>query len=197
MNRKVFSSMLTLCVAFLLACYVLKFFFPEKFVLFIENEQLLKIGTFVDTHQFVRYICATFTSFITYWLFMCTCKQSWYLDWKECLIVLSFILSARLINFVDSNIASHVSIATFFIIPLICKFNLKIATIVYTVHGLSQVLSLGIRNLPMYMTHINYVSILLCGLETYLWLCLFYILFNYSKGKESKLWDWISRHTTA
>ena len=189
--------MLSLCIVFLVACYILKFFFPEEFVMAIEIEPLLKVGRFVDSHLFVRYICATITSFITYWLFMCACKQSWYLTWQECVVILGFIASARLINFVDVNIATHVSIATFFLIPFICKFNLKIATLIYTVHGIAQVLSLGIRNLPMHMTSANYITILCCGIETYLWLCLFYILFNYSKGKESKLWVWISRHTTA
>ena len=197
MNKKVFASMLFLCVIFLVACYILKFFFPEEFVMIIELKPLLKLGNFVDSHQFVRYICSTITSFITYWLFMCACKQSWYLNWKECIVILGFMSFARLVNLIDPNIATHVNITIFFLIPFICKFNLKIATLIYTVHGASQVLSLGIRNLPMYMTQVTYVTVLACTLETYLWLCLFYILFNYSKGKESKLWDLIARHTTA
>jgi hypothetical protein len=184
MNKKVFSSMLILCIAFLLFCCVLKFFFPEEFILFVENDKLIKIGTFIDSHNIIKYICYTITSFITTWLFMCACKKSWYLNWKEILIVLGFIIGARLVNFIDPNIATHISIVTFFLVPLICKFDLKIATIVYTVHGISQVLSLGIRDLPMYMTSVNFVTLFVCGLETYIWLILCYIVFNYNKERR-------------
>ena len=196
MNRKVFSSMLVLCIVFLLFCYVLKIFFPEEFVLVVQNERLIQIGAFVDNHLLVRYICAAITSFITYWLFMCTCKQSWYLNWKECLAILGTIILIRLIGIIDGNISSHLNISAFFVLPLIFKHNLKIATVVYTVHGLAQVLSLSIRNLPMYMASMNYLTILVCTLETYIWLILFYIVFNYSKGKEGVIWDKIVHHTT-
>lgn len=196
MNKKVFSSMLILCIAFLLFCYVLKFFFPEEFILFVENEKLIKIGTFVDNHIVVRYICDAITSFITYWLFICACKQSWYLNWKECLAIAITIIVIRVVGFADPNIATHLNISAFFVLPLIFKHNLRIATVGYLIHGIAQVLSLGIRNLPMYMTHITYTTYLVCGLETYIWLCLFYIVFNYSKGKEGFVWDKVFRHIT-
>ena len=186
MNKKVFISMLVLSISFLIGLYVLKIFFPQEFVMSIENDRLVEIGTFIDNHLWLYYICCGITAFITYWLFMCACKRKLYLKIKEILIIIAFILIIRLVGFYDENIATHLSITSFFLIPLICKFDLKIATIIYLIHGLSQVLSLQIRNLPMYLTNINFITGLLMTIECYFWLLLFYIIYNY-KRKESKV----------
>lgn len=181
MNRKVFISMLILCISFLIGLYILKIFFPQEFMLNIQNENLVKIGKYIDDNIWIRYIVAGITAFITYWLFMCACKRKLYLNWKEILIVIGFIVAIRLIGLWDNEVATHISICSFFLIPLICKFDLKIATCIYAFHGLAQILSLKIRNLPMYLTQINYATIFLLGIESYFWLLLFYIIFNYKK----------------
>lgn len=186
MNKKVFVTMLILCISFLVGLYILKIFFPQDFVMVIENENLIKIGNFIDNNIWLRYICAGITAFTTYWLFMCACKKKLYLNWKEILIVISFIVVIRLIGLIDNNIAMHLSICSFFLIPLICKFDLKVSVIIYCFHGLAQILSLQIRNLPIYLTNTNYITILLLGLECYFWLFLFYIIYNYKKEVKNE-----------
>lgn len=181
MNRKVFISMLVLCISFLVGLYILKIFFPQEFMLNIQSENLIKIGTYIDNNLWLYYICCGITAFITYWLFMCACKRKLYLNWKEILIVVGFIVIIRLISLWDNEIATHISICSFFLIPLICKLDLKIATCVYAFHGFAQILSLKIRNLPMYLVNSNFITILFMTLECYLWLLLFYIIFNYKK----------------
>lgn len=176
--------MLSLCVIFLVFLYVVKIFFPKEFVMVIDNERLVMIGNFIDNNIVLSYICTLITSFITYWLFMCACKRSLYLSWKEVAIILIFIVFIRVISIFDNNVATHISISSFFVIPLICKFDLKIATITYSIHGLSQVLSLSIRNLPLYFTNINSLIAICATLECYLWLGLMYIIFNYKTRKE-------------
>lgn len=184
MNKKVFISMLVLTISFLVGLYILKIFFPQEFMMNIQNDKLIVIGNFIDNHTWLYYICCGVTAFITYWLYCCACKRKLYLNWKETLIVIGFIVGIRIISFYDNNLATHISISSFFIIPLICKFDLKIATIVYSVHGLSQVLSLGIRNLPLYLTNSNYIVVLLMTIECYFWLLLFYIIFNYERSVQ-------------
>ena len=184
MNKKVFISMLVLTISFLVGLYVLKIFFPQEFMMSIQNEQLIVIGSFIDNHVWLRYICAFATSFITYWLFMCACKRKLYLNWKEILVVIAFIVGIRLISLWDNNIATHISISSFFLIPLICKLDLRIATISYSIHGLSQILSLSIRNLPLYLVSVNYLTTLILGIESYLWLLLLYIIFNYKRSER-------------
>ena len=61
MNKKVLRTMITLVVVFLVALYVLKIFFPEQFVMAIQNEQFIAVGNFIDTNQFADYIFGMFT----------------------------------------------------------------------------------------------------------------------------------------
>ena len=183
MNKKVFISMLSLCMIFLAGLYIAKIFFPQEFVLAVSNEKLTQIGTFIDSHDWLYYVCCGITAFATYYLFCGACKRSWKLNLKEIGVILAFIVGIRLIGFLDNNIATHVSISSFFLVPLICKHDLRVAAIVYTIHGLAQVLSLGIRNLPMYLISMDFVTIMVMTFECYIWLVLFYIVFNYKKEK--------------
>lgn len=181
MNKKVFISMLVLTISFLVGLYVAKIFFPQEFMMSIQNENLIKIGAYIDNHKWLYYLCAGITSFITYWLFMCACKGKLYLNWKEVLIIIAFIVVIRITGLHEPEIRTHLSIVSFFLIPLICKFDLKRATLIYAIHGLAQVLSLRIRSLPMYLLSIDFMTVLMIGLESYFWLLLFYIIFNYNK----------------
>lgn len=182
MNKNIFVSMLDTSIFILVLMYIAKIFFPEEFVFVIENERIVAIGDYIDSHIFLRYLCAAITSFITYYLFCCACANKKFLNLKQTLIIIISIVLLRIISFLDVNIATHASICLFFILPYIFKSSLKIATIIYSVHGLAQVLSMSIRNLPMYLTSANYVTVFLIGIECYFWLLLFYIIFNYKKG---------------
>lgn len=186
MNKKVFRVMLTLVAVFLLALYVLKIFFPEQFVMSISSEPIKQIGEFIDQRVWLRYICAGITSFITYWLYCCACSHRLYLKWYECLIILGFIVINRVVNCFDTTFGTALSLCSFVLLPSLLKCNLKECAIVYTFHVIAQSLSLAIRNLPIYLTTTNYATVLLLGLESYFWLLLFYILFNYKKKEENK-----------
>lgn len=182
MNKKVFVSSLVLVIVFLCAMYIGKIFFPEDFVLLVENERLLTIGRFIDSHPLIYYICCFATSFVTYYLYCTAVSHRRSLNWKECLIILGGVIVSRLASFIDMNIATHISIALFFILPCVTKGNLKDCMIVYSVHGLAQVLSLTIRDLPIYFTNaMTFLSGILMTLECYLWLVLFYLIYNYKK----------------
>ena len=43
-NKKLYISMLILVCAFLVSMYILKIFFPQEFVMAIENERFIQIG---------------------------------------------------------------------------------------------------------------------------------------------------------
>lgn len=66
MNKKVLKVMIVLVVIFLLALYVLKIFFPQEFVMVVENDKLVSIGYYVDNHLWLHIILGIITSFITY-----------------------------------------------------------------------------------------------------------------------------------
>lgn len=186
MNKKVFISMLVLSISFLIGLYVLKIFFPQEFVMSIENDRLVEIGTFIDNHLWLYYICCGITAFITYWLYCCACSSRLYLKWYECLYIIATIIAIRLISFYDESLSTVISVVSFVFLPALTKGNIKQCALVYTVHGIAQALSLSIRNLPLYLTNINFITSLFMTLEMYFWLLLFYIIYNYKK-KENKV----------
>lgn len=183
MNKKVIKTMIGLVVIFLLAFYVLKIFFPQEFVMVIENPQLVKIGNFIDSNIIYTRICSGITTFISYWLFICAVTRKWKLNWKELIASIIFVIVTRLLFFYDANLATGISVIGMIFIP--AMFNKKLLltplAITYSIHTLSQLLSLKIRNLPIYLTKINSIIAIALSFECYLWLVLLYLYFNYKK----------------
>lgn len=187
MNRKVFKVMIALVVIFLACLYVLKIFMPEQFVLSVENETIITIGTYIDNNAWAYYLFGILTSFITYWLYLCAVCRRWYLKWYEILTVLVVISGSIGLSLWDTNVYSAYSVITFIVLPLLFKSDLKTVAVVFSIHSLSQTMSLTIRNLPLYMTTSNSLTLFLMAIECYFWLLLFYIYFNYKK--ENQKWD--------
>lgn len=181
MNKRVFISMLMLSVAFLVGLYVAKVFFPQEFMMSIQNEQIVKVGEFIDSHEWLYYICCGLTSFITYWLYCCACSGRLCLKWYEIIEILIVIVLCRVVNFYDTNLATIISWSSFAFLPALMGGELKRCAIVFTTHSISQGLSIKIRSLPMYLTNTNFVTTCFMTLECYFWLLLFYIVFNYKK----------------
>lgn len=187
MNRKVFKVMIALVVIFLTGLYVLKIFMPEQFVLSVENEIIITIGTYIDNNDWAFYIFGILTSFITYWLYLCAVCRRWYLKWYEILTVLVVIGGSIGLSLWDTNVYSAYSVVTFIVLPLIFKSDLKAVAVVFSIHSLSQTMSLTIRNLPMYITSPNSLTMFIMTFDCYLWLLLLYFYYNYKK--EGILWD--------
>lgn len=138
MNKKVFISMLSLVVSFLVGIYVLKIFFPEEFMMSIQNERIIAIGQYIDSHEWLYYICCGITAFITYWLYCCACSGRKWLKWYECLIILAVVVACRLINFFDVNLATIISWCSFMFLPALLKGDLKTGAIIFTTHSIAQ-----------------------------------------------------------
>lgn len=183
MNRKVFVSMLALCVSFLAGCYFLKIFFPQEFVMAISNEKIVAIGNYIDSHQWLYYLCCGLTAFVTYYLYCGACSERLLLKWYEILEIIGVIVLVRVVSLFDNNVATGIQFASFMFLPYQMKGKFRNAAIVYTTHCLSQNLSLSIRNLPMYLTKTNFATMFVFGIESYLWLSLFFVIYNY-KAKE-------------
>lgn len=184
MNKKVWTAMLVLTVVFLCMLYVAKIFFPQDFVMYIENERLIQIGNFIDNHTLLYYLWCGLTAFITYYLYCCACCKKLKLNYKEILLIIAVIVLVRIVSNYDTNISTHISVSSFIFLPALMKGDIKTTAIVYSIHGLAQVLSLTIRDIPIYLTRINSVTNLLLLIDMYFWLVLLYVVFNYKKEEE-------------
>lgn len=180
MNKRVFVSMVVLVVAFLLGMYILKFFFPEQFLFAIENDTIIEVGNYIDSHAWAYYIVGIATSFLTYWLYICAVCAKKALSIKETLCVFAAIGISIGLSFVDEGAVAIFSYINLIALPVLFGGrNIKALAIVFCVHTLAQYLSLQIRDLPLFMEQTNTFIFLLMTAECYLWLILFYIIYNY------------------
>ena len=177
--------MLALVIIFLIVLYVLKIFLPEHFILIIENEQLILIGNFIDTHWWLSEIVACITSFTTYYLYLCAVLKKYYLNLKEVLCLIAATVLVQVMYIFDIELASTLSIIVMITLPTLFKAHLNTVAVVFTTHTIAQKLSISIRNLPALLTNVNFISIFILGLECYFWLLLFYFYYNYKQGEQT------------
>lgn len=184
MNKKVYISMLVLTISFLVGLYVLKIFFPNVFIINIQNGNIVLIGNYIDNHKWAYYSLGAITSFATYFLYLCAVCKKWCLNLKECLIVFVTILISICLSFINIQIVTIFSYVSFIILPFFLNSNLKEVAIVFSTHISAQYLSLTIRSLPLYLVDVNSLIMNIIGFESYFWLLLFYIIFNYKNKME-------------
>lgn len=184
MNKRVYVSMLSLVIIFLVGLYIAKIFFPQEFVMAIQNEKIVAIGSFIDSHTVIYYICCGVTSFLTYWLYCCAVCKRKCLGVYENLLIVSYVVIVRIIDFINPNISTILSWTSFVFLPAILNGELKPCALVFTFHSLAQVLSILIRSLPMYLSTTNSITIFLLSIDMYFWLILFYIIYNCFEKRE-------------
>lgn len=185
MNKKVLKVMIGLVVAFLVADYVLKFFFPEEFVMMLSNPQLISFGAFVDKHLYVHMCLGVITSSITYVLYVCATTRRYFVKWYELLLIFGISVFTQIAYyFIDIELGSAIGTLAMFILPTIGNATLRDTAIVYTVHHSAQWLSTKIRGLPMLLPSVNYATILALTVECYFWLLLFYLLYNINNKRR-------------
>lgn len=193
MNKKVLKTMLALVIVFLCALYVLKIFFPEQFAMSVQNQTLINIGTYIDTHAW-SYFAIQFVigCLFDYMYFGAVCRR-YKLHWSLFIIIVLYNIgfasfytfgSAELIMNM-STIVVAISSCYMILTPMFYTRELRPLSIAYCVNYVAQTLSLNIRNLSLLMTNANSLIMILMSLECYLWMFLLLMLFNYDK-KESK-----------
>lgn len=179
MNKNVLKTLIGLTIAYLIAWYILKIFFPEKFILQVNNERLIAIGTFIDNHFIINHLCGIITSYITYWLYLgavCKIKR---LNWKQSLVVVGIYILGIFVEMFDVVFSTYYSILAMIIYPAILKAEYRKVVIVLCFHIICQCLSVSIRNLSAMVLSFNFLSLFIMSLECYFWLFLFYVYFNF------------------
>ena len=185
-SRKLYVSMLVLTIFLLVGMYILKIFFPQEFVLAVENEKIISIGNFLDSKEWLYTLCCVVTSTITYYLYICASSHRIKLKFYELIVIVLVSLGIRLVGlYWSADLRTILSMCSFFVLPAIMGGELKTLSIVYTIHSISQYLTLKIRDLPLFFgNNVNFISGLLLTFECYLWLILMFIIFNYKKEKQ-------------
>lgn len=189
MNKKVLKTMICLVIAFLFGIYILKFFMPEQFVMAIQNENLIKIGNFIDNNKFASCIYGIIIGFIfDYFYFGAVCKQT-KLNWKLLIIIIIYNIGFSIFyNFAPMNLITNFSLTItaisscyMILVPMLFTKELKPLSITYCVNYIAQTFSLQIRGISLLMTNANSIIMTLMSFECYLWVILLFAYFNYKK----------------
>lgn len=180
MNKSVLRTMLVIIICMLAFEYILKFFVPQEFVLIVSNPNLIKFGTFLDTHKIFYYLFCCGTSFITYFLFTCACSRRKKLNWKYYLAFIILYCISQILTEHAYQLLTPFLVCSMIGLAFISNSNMKDFTIVFIVHTVAQNLSLEIRNIARYVMSFNVITGTLLTSECYLWLLLMYILNCYN-----------------
>lgn len=195
MNKKVFISMLSLSTIFLLGCYVLKIFFPQQFVTAVNNENLLIVGEYIDTHAWSKIIYYALISIIFDWLYFGAVTKKLVPNTSLIIIMVVYGLALNIyyafapIDIITkySNIVVAISTCYMILLPMFYTKELKPLSITYVVNFVSQTLLLLIRDFTSATANSNAISTLIFTIDNYLWIALCYIIFNYKSNKKGEL----------
>lgn len=197
MNKKVLKTMIALVIVFLLACYILKIFFPEQFVLSVENETIIVIGNYIDNTSWLLSIFGFLLGASTdYLYFGAVCKRKW-IGFKLLSIIIIYNIFLELIYaFLTTeqldkyaNLITIASSCYMILIPMFFTKSIRELSITYTINASAQLLSLNIRDFSLLLTNVNTLIMFIFSLESYLWLLLLFLFFNYKKERRDIKWE--------
>ena len=188
MNYKIAKTMLVLCGIYLIAFYILKFFFPEMLLQVITSPTLLRLGEVISTWKGFEVIFNLIGTFITLYLFASASSGNLKKSVKEIFIIVIGVVLTALIYYFATSLYTHSVTAIMFIVAWICKGNLKYATISFTIHGYLSQFLLSIRGFETILVKIT-DNIFLGGYvlspEMYVWLILLSLLFHFKEKEKN------------
>lgn len=193
MNKKVFVSMLCLSISFILAIYILKIFFPDSFMFYIQNERIIATGQYIDTHRWLYFIVMMVIGISSDYLYFCAVCKKWKISYI--LWIIMAIYNGALISlyaFAPQIIANYSDIilacSTCYMIltPIFFTKDIKPLAITYCVYYVAQSLSLGIRDLTALLINGNTLTLLLLSLDSYVWSLICCLIFTYKERKNKE-----------
>ena len=193
MNKRVYKVMLALVLTFIAGIYVLKVFFPNDFMLVIENQKLVHAGQVIDNTPVLDYLCSFLIAYIfDYLYFGAVCQK------KKLGIRLSLIITLYNAFFVafyrlapaatvvkHANLLLALSNCYMILIPMFFTKHIKGLSVTYTINSIAQLLTLNIRNLSLLLTNANFITTTLMSIECFFWMLVCYMLFTRKEEKTN------------
>lgn len=179
MNKRVLQTALALIMLTILTMYIARFFFPQAFILVIENDRLVAIGSYIDTHRWAYYPATVGFCFVTYWLFVCAACRKKYLTRKEIWIMVAVIAVSYLLSETAPEMASGIDIVCMLLLCVWLRSDIKDYAFVFSVHSANSLLLICARNVVVNITSYNFAVGLCLAVEAYLWLLFLYLVQNY------------------
>lgn len=185
MNYKVAKTMLCLCVAYLIAFYVLKFFFPEMLLQTITHPTLLRLGEFMNQYPFTTVIFQFISSSLTFYLFACAGSGRFKFTTVEFVFLGIIVIANNVVYYILPELYTHTCTSLMLLSAVVAKGNLKYTTISFVLHGYLSQFLLSIRGFETITLYFNAISGFLINLEGFVWLALLSIIFYLKENNKN------------
>lgn len=177
MNKKIAKTLLVLSVLYICAFYVIKFIFPEFLLDQLTDPNVLALGNFLNSHTILLLGVGMLTTFLTFYLFVCASRGKFKLKLKEFIYIIAGVILSFVVTILAPNLMTHTSTSIMLLLALLCNGKKEYFIPTFIIHGyLSQFLS-AIKGYETIITEINAVSGFMLGIEGWLWLFIFSLVF--------------------
>lgn len=186
MNKSVLRTMIILCWVFLALYAILKLVpqLASKFVIVVNNEKIVKVGQFIDSRVWLQQMVYGLTTLLTYHFYLCACVKKWHLSWKQYLVLIAIIVATNTIKYYISSLCLIINVLVMVILPFALKGDYRTFIIIFVTHYLGQLAISFIRGAEISLVDLNIVSQLICTIDAYVWLLLYYLYANLYKEKK-------------
>ena len=175
--------------AILFVFYLLVFINPQFVISIAEIPAIVNFGNFIDSHIGSYYFFTFITSFISIYFYCCACCRITKLNVKESLLVVTDILIMFAVKKLIPEYYSNIGMTLMVIVPtLICLIEktkdskcIYSITTCFSIHYLSQIAMVKIRNIPAMITYPNSATFTLLLIDGFIWLMILYCYFNNRK----------------
>lgn len=184
MNIKIARTLLILNIVYIVTFYIIKFIFPEFLLLQITNENILTLGTFIESSPIILEIYYCISGFLTFYLFICASRGTFKINWKELIYLIVAVAINELITHFLPELMVHTSTSLMFGLALLCKGKMKYSVPTFIVYGYLSQFLFSIRGFETIVYNANTATFLVLSLECYVWLFLFSLLFYLKENKK-------------
>lgn len=171
--------------------YILKIACPEFIVGIAEIPSIVALGKYIDTHMWAYILFYVLTAYVGLYLYCCACCRKKWLDWRENIILVSFIAVMLLLYFFLPKLYTPFNYVSLILLPFVMLVKNKALTkltfistaVCFAVDIMAQAFSMEIRNLLMMTMQVNSATLMILLIDTWIWRALLYFYFN-NKNKE-------------
>lgn len=184
MNRKVFKLAIILCWATLAFCLIVKQFFPDMFLIVIENERFVAACDFIDGHIVIKEAIYALCSVISVGLYILIISQKTRFIGRENLVILWLVGVSVAKGFVGNIVSVIFDLINFIVIPLLLRAKTLRIICGIGLTLLFQAAALYIRSIKLGSIIDNYLVEVILMIDQYIMLLFYYIYANYNNFRR-------------
>lgn len=185
MNIKIAKTLLVLNIVYIVAFYIIKFMFPDFLLLQITDPNVLKLGSFIESSKVTSEIYYFLSTFLTFYLFVCASTGKFKRKWYELIYIAVAVIINNLTTDFFPELCVHTSTSLMFLLALLCKGKMLYSVPAFVTYGYLSQFLFSIRGFEAIILNINIASGIILGLECYVWLFLFSLLFYLKESKDN------------